>query len=357
MKSLLQKKPKKLPNKIAYYNWQSALLLTLAVVSLTAVAVVWVIAKVEAHKSQPTTSVSVTPATLDNSSLYSHYISESLIDFGYQVPPIKFENTIQEIGEYEAEFKDKDFLKKNKDKWTIELMNVVNKNIITDFLAHRQDREKFVFFRYVDTNNNKRYILTYDLYPTMQMASGASKTLNFGLPSSVRVMPEQMSRYLDIIDDYQLSESVRDYSRSGVREVLLAKTNYVADVVSTATQPESEPNDVNTPSEKSIATSVDAKQTLAVDIQQTPLVTETMQSSKQQANLATNNLQKKADQTQQLARTETATVTDTTTSQPKPQTQPRTNEKPAIAKTAADNNNRDDNATKDNLTELIEQLQ
>lgn len=128
---------------------------------------------------------------------------EHLNDFEGLLSVVGQEALSQDNRHYTAQFKDKQFLQKNKDKWTVQVMDVAQYKLIVDYLDTRSDKEKFAYFRYLDTNAKERYVLTYGVMSTFQHALGAAKLIDFHLPNSNRVLPEQFLRYLQNVDSYE----------------------------------------------------------------------------------------------------------------------------------------------------------
>ncbi len=149
---------------------------------------------------------------------------DTLHELDNEVRPVSFDTLVRDLRDYPPEFKDAKYLKKNKGKWTVQVMDVSEHEIITDYLAIRQDRDKFAYFRYRNESNQPRYVLTYGAMQSPQMAMGAAKTIDFKLPANVRVLPEEIDRYLDMIDNYEISEPVRDLSLNRARKVNLQPT-------------------------------------------------------------------------------------------------------------------------------------
>lgn len=129
---------------------------------------------------------------------------DHLNDFEGLLSVVGQEALSQDGRHYTAQFKDKKFLQKNKDKWTVQVMDVAEYKLIVDYLDTRSDKDKFAYFRYLDTDAKERYVLTYEVMPTFQQALGAAKLIDFHLPSSNRVLPEQFLRYLQNVDTYEL---------------------------------------------------------------------------------------------------------------------------------------------------------
>ena len=141
-----------------------------------------------------------------------------------EVEPISFDPLVRDMRHYPKEFKDKQYLKSQAGKWTVQVMDVSEYEVITEYLNSREDREKFAFFRYKDESDQPRYILFYDTYPTAQMAMGAAKVTDFTLPANIRVIPEEINRYLEVIENYELADPVQNLNLSSIRKVKLQPT-------------------------------------------------------------------------------------------------------------------------------------
>lgn len=149
---------------------------------------------------------------------------ESLHELDTDVQPISFDETVRDLRSYPDEFKDKRYLLANKGKWTVQVMNVAENDVIVSYLEGREDRSKFAYFRYLDENKQVRYMLTYGLLSSPQEAVGAAKLIDFKLPANVRVLPEEINRYVGIIDNYERPDTVKDLSTKRSRAVNLRPT-------------------------------------------------------------------------------------------------------------------------------------
>lgn len=149
---------------------------------------------------------------------------ESLHELDTDVQPINFDATVRDLRNYPDEFKDKRYLLANKGKWTVQVMNVAENDVIVSYLESREDRKKFSYFRYLDEDNQVRYMLTYGLMSSPQEAVGAAKLIDFKLPADVRVLPEEINRYVSIIDNYERPDPVKDLSTRRTRSVNLKPT-------------------------------------------------------------------------------------------------------------------------------------
>ncbi|WP_296193306.1 MULTISPECIES: hypothetical protein [unclassified Psychrobacter] len=149
---------------------------------------------------------------------------ESLHELDTDVQPINFDTTVKDLRSYPDEFKDKRYLLANKGKWTVQVMNVAENDVIVSYLESREDRDKFAYFRYLDENEQVRYMLTYGLMSSPQEAVGAAKLIDFKLPANVRVLPEEINRYVGIIDNYERPDPVKDLSAKRTRAVNLRPT-------------------------------------------------------------------------------------------------------------------------------------
>ncbi|MBU5617466.1 hypothetical protein KPY62_10260 [Psychrobacter sp. TAE2020] len=206
---------------------------------------------------------------------------ESLHELDNDIQPIDFEDTIRDLRNYPDEFKDKRYLLANKGKWTVQVMNVAENEVIVSYLEGRKDRDKFAYFRYRDENKQLRYMLTYGLLNSSQEAVGAAKLVDFGLPADVRVLSEEINRYTSIIDNYERSQPIKDLSTRRSRSVKLNPTKrevpvrqkapVVPKVSNDNEEATSKPssNQSNTNSTGSISQSADTSDTLSVNEERT----------------------------------------------------------------------------------------
>ncbi|WP_410212008.1 hypothetical protein [Aquirhabdus sp.] len=118
-----------------------------------------------------------------------------------------------------AEFKALAFITEHQSDWTLQVMNVSQESVITDFLAKRSDRSRFQYFRYNKGAKDESFILTYGAFPAIQTALGAAQTMDFGLPSSVKAFPERFSSYRPFVSDSD--ENMVESSANSPRQVKL----------------------------------------------------------------------------------------------------------------------------------------
>ena len=249
-----------------------------------------------------------------------------------EVTPVSFDPLVRDMRQHPKEFIDKQFLKNNAGKWTVQVMDVSEYEVITEYLNNRDDRSKFAYFRYRDENDKPRYILTYDVFPSAQMAMGAAKLIDFNLPANIRVIPEEIDRYLSVIENYELSGQIQDLNTKKTRKVNLQPTRRVVPVRApkeeattnknsnpqekpvtntTSSQPKADKNSnaVNsaTPS-KSIKDFTDNDDVLTVKEARAPAVSENEPS----ANTSEEKPVQSATPKKSAVKKETATATNTT---------------------------------------------
>ena len=150
---------------------------------------------------------------------------DTLIEGSRLVSPLNLETIIKDGRSYPDEFKDKAYFVGLKNKWAVQVMDVAQHDVILNFLENRNDREKFAYFRYSDKNNQTRYLLTYGVYSNFQEALGAARLVDFGLPSSVKLVPEEMKRFVSMIDNYEYANKVVDLKIATPPTVSLQTTN------------------------------------------------------------------------------------------------------------------------------------
>jgi hypothetical protein len=127
---------------------------------------------------------------------------------------------------HSPEFQSSAFIGAHESNWTLQLMNVSQENVITDFLTKRSDRARFQYFRYHKDEKDERFILTYGAFTTVETAMGALQTMNFGLPDSVKVFPERFSSYKPFVSDSNdvvTSDAVHMQRQVNLRPVVIPR--------------------------------------------------------------------------------------------------------------------------------------
>ena len=247
------------------YRRQALIWLVATLLLGVVTALVWMFSQTPAMGAKIENAPITTPQPL-SAELEQPLTIESLHELDTDVQPLSFDATIRDLRSYPDEFKDKRYLLANKGKWTVQVMNVAENDVIVSYLESRDDRKKFAYFRYLDDENQARYMLTYGLMSSPQEAVGASKLVDFKLPADVRVLPEEINRYIGIIDNYERPDPIKDLSNRRVRAVDLRPTKREVPV----RQPADDSNDVDetrrAPSsgETSIRQSIDTSETLSV---------------------------------------------------------------------------------------------
>lgn len=203
---------------------QALLWLFCALILLVITALLWMLS------SAPTLTNKIENAPLDSDqNLTQELIQPTVIaplhELDGAVIPIDFDAVVRDMQHYPEEFKDKRYLTANKGKWTVQVMNVSEHEVVIDYLNTRQDRDKFAYFRFRNEQGERRYMLIYGIMSSPQQAMGAAKTIDFTLPANVRVLPEEIDRYVSIIDNYTRAETVQDLNSYRDREINLAPTH------------------------------------------------------------------------------------------------------------------------------------
>lgn len=246
------------------YRRQALIWLVATLLLGVVTALVWMFSQTPAMGAKIENAPITTPQPL-SAELEQPLTIESLHELDTDVQPLSFDATIRDLRSYPDEFKDKRYLLANKGKWTVQVMNVAENDVIVSYLESRDDRKKFAYFRYLDDENQARYMLTYGLMSSPQEAVGASKLVDFKLPADVRVLPEEINRYIGIIDNYERPDPIKDLSNRRTRAVDLRPTKREVPV----RQPADDSNDVDetrrapSSSETSIRQSIDTSETLS----------------------------------------------------------------------------------------------
>lgn len=223
--AITQSSSSKDPNKSSKNNRRviSSVWLIMALLVGSAALALWIFSSAPMLEAK-TEAEDEVPAEVLASNIDQITHIDQLNELGSEVKPISFDALVRELRDYPEEFKDSRYLKKNKGKWTVQVMDVSEHEIITDYLSSRDDRSKFAYFRYRDSNNQPRYLLTYGVMASEKSALNASSGIDFDLPDNVKVIPEEISDYLDIIENYELSAPLKDLSKNRTRQVRLQPT-------------------------------------------------------------------------------------------------------------------------------------
>ena len=194
--------------------------LILAAIAGGLTVMVWIASAVKPAKS----AVKAASNANQNQDPTALLLAKTLEELNTEVRPIKFDAVIRDMRNYPKEFKDSRFIKANNGKWTVQVMNVVEHEVVTDYLNSRDDRDKFNYFRIVDAHNQKRFVVTYGVFGSVQEAVGATKVVNFNLPKEVKAFPEEFKMYAPQMDEYEVAPPLRDVGKTAAREVKLTST-------------------------------------------------------------------------------------------------------------------------------------
>ncbi len=208
---------------------QAIIWLIVALALLTLTVVLWMYSKnVTPKDSFAPNSVEKSVASIESVNISEHI--DKLDDLNADVAPLEFKTIVRDLRHYPKEFKDKIYIDKRKGKWTVQVMDVSKHEIITDYLNNREDRQKFAYFRFSDQDNQPRYMLIYGEVNGFEEAMALANDIDFALPASVNVIPEEMNRYASMIDNYERGGEVLDMSRNRPRAIRLQKTRYLVPV-------------------------------------------------------------------------------------------------------------------------------
>ncbi|WP_019672560.1 hypothetical protein [Psychrobacter lutiphocae] len=221
---------------------------------------------------------------------------DKLDELSEDVHPISYDALIRDLRDYPPEFKDATYLKKNKGKWTLQVMDVSEHDIISDYLNLREDREKFAYFRYRDVDDKPRYLLTYGVMSSETVAKSEMANIDFELPANVHVIPEKMDAYLEVIENYELSVPIKDLSSNRVRQVKLQPTQ--SELAARRREKEQQLEDSHRQSaeqdrqqlatERNIKTSNDSSDTLSVQEQRRVVVPDSQHQENRTSTTASN---------------------------------------------------------------------
>lgn len=191
--------------------WQDikqAIWLSLGVACFVVIFVLWIMQSKEDQAKQ------VTPIDTEDTQEKTVIQQQNVLldkkigTFQYEVPPIDLLKRNALAGDHEPEFRGSAFIAENKSAWTLQLMKVAEEDVIRSYLDSRKDRNQFHYFRLDDQkNNNVQYVLTYGVFKNTQAAIEQAQKVSFGLPKSVKLLPEKFNTYADLVNDLGSDES------------------------------------------------------------------------------------------------------------------------------------------------------
>lgn len=158
------------------------------------------------QKKQPivqhqTTEAPVLPAHITAKKIAT---TSAIGNFIREVPQIALEQRAVSSGNatnHEPEFRGSRFIEENKGKWTLQIMQVRDEDIIRTYLGKREDRKDFSYLRLNDGKNPERYVLIYGVFDQAKAATQRAQQVQFDLPASVRIVPQQISSYRSSVND------------------------------------------------------------------------------------------------------------------------------------------------------------
>ena len=191
--------------------WQDvkqAIWLSLGVACLVLIFIFWIMQSKERQTKE------LTPIEVKNEQEQSVTQQQSVLldkkigTFQEEVPPIDLLKRNALAGDHEPEFRGSAFIAENKNVWTLQLLKVAEEDVIRSYLDGREDRSQFHYFRLDDQkHNNVQYVLTYGVFKNAQAAIEEAQKVSFGLPKSVKVLPEKFNAYADMVNDLGSDEN------------------------------------------------------------------------------------------------------------------------------------------------------
>lgn len=204
--------------------WQDvkqAIWLSLGVACLVLIFIFWIMQSKERQTKE------LTPIEVKNeqeqivTQQQSVVLDKKIGTFQEEVPPIDLLKRNALAGDHEPEFRGSAFIAENKNVWTLQLLKVAEEDVIRSYLDGREDRSQFHYFRLDDQkHNNVQYVLTYGVFKNTQAAIEEAQKVSFGLPKSVKVLPEKFNAYADMVNDLGSDEN---NSTTKLQSILLTR--------------------------------------------------------------------------------------------------------------------------------------
>jgi hypothetical protein len=205
--------------KIAFEHWRSLGWLGFGVSILLVCLIMWVslqLAKrVTVEQAWDNAPKAIDPQTQQEK------LNPTLGALVDEVPLLDLTTKDIPAGVHAPEFRGVAFIDANAKKWTVQLMNVSQETVITEYLATRRDRQKFYYFR-MTQDDVDRFVLTYGAFNSVQEAMRAMQGVDFALPDSIKAFPERFASYEDLVTDQGNDERIiGSVNAQKYRQVLL----------------------------------------------------------------------------------------------------------------------------------------
>jgi hypothetical protein len=123
-----------------------------------------------------------------------------------EVKPLDLTTRVVVSSDHAPEFRGTKFIKENQRQWTMEIFRSSDEVIVKNFLLHREDRRKFIYFRLSGEDQVEQYVLAYGVFGSAEEASRQFAQLNLALPESVQPTAHQLSSYAALVNDLGADE-------------------------------------------------------------------------------------------------------------------------------------------------------
>lgn len=205
--------------KIALEHWRSLGWLGFGISILLVCLVIWVSLQLSKRVTVEQAWENA-PKAIDAQS-QEDLLNNTLGTLTQEVPVLDLSTKDIPAGVHAPEFRGVAFIDANAKKWTVQLMNVSQETVITEYLATRSDRNKFYYFR-TTQDDTDRFVLTYGNVNSVQEAMRLMQSVDFALPESIKAFPERFASYENLVTDQGSDERlIGGANAQKYRQVLL----------------------------------------------------------------------------------------------------------------------------------------
>lgn len=191
--------------KIAFEHWRSLGWLGFGVSILLVCLIIWVSLQLSKRVTVEQTWDNA-PKAIDPQS-QEEKLNPTLGALVDEVPLLDLSTKDIPAGAHAPEFRGVAFIAANAKKWTVQLMNVSQETVITEYLATRPDRNQFYYFR-MTQDDTDRFVLTYGNVSSVQEAMRLLQRVDFALPDSIKAFPERFANYEKWVTDQGSDERI-----------------------------------------------------------------------------------------------------------------------------------------------------
>ncbi|MFB2538277.1 MULTISPECIES: hypothetical protein [unclassified Acinetobacter] len=206
-----------------WYTIKQLIVIALAAICFSVFMILWLL------KPKPQIEVQQKPQVEDTEEVAVRAVqmetianTKDLGAFVNEVPALNLTQRVVVIADHAPEFRGNKFIVTNKNKFSIQVMEVTEEKLLLSYLDKSADRAQYFYIRTQDGKNPERYALFYGVFNDQNLATQALQKTKFALPESVKPQIKKIGDYEKLVNDMGSEEKTID---TGLRNVVLSRVN------------------------------------------------------------------------------------------------------------------------------------